>query len=135
LSTTTAVLQRPRATKVPAKGAPCHVADHTINGLVELFQMLGDKSRLRILLALAAEGEMHVSGLCSLLGHSQPAVSHHLALLRSHRLVTCRREGKNIYYANDSALVRDLLAQFFGQGGAGEGQIQLDGCSLAFKSR
>jgi ArsR family transcriptional regulator, arsenate/arsenite/antimonite-responsive transcriptional repressor len=96
--------------------------------------MLGDQSRLKILLALARKGEMHVSGLCQFLGNSQSAMSHHLSLLRSRRLVSCRREGKNIYYCVDSAVVRQLLAEFFGDAGDGQHQIQLDGLAVAFKS-
>ena len=114
---------------------PRPVADTTLRGLVEVFQMLGDPSRLKILLALARDGEMHVSGLCRFLGHSQPAVSHHLSLLRARRLVSCRRMGKNIYYSVDSVLVRELLLEFFDDAGDGQRQIQLDGFSLAFKSR
>jgi ArsR family transcriptional regulator len=103
--------------------------------LVGIFQMLADKSRLKILLALARDGEKHVTSLRTLLQQSQPAISHHLALLRSHRLVSCRRDGKNNFYALDSSLVRDLLDQFFGDVGNGQGQLQMDGFSLAFKSR
>jgi len=44
--------------------------------------MLADKSRLQIVLALARDSELHVSALCDLLGQSQPAVSHHLTLMR-----------------------------------------------------
>jgi ArsR family transcriptional regulator len=103
-------------------------------GLVEIFQMLADASRLKILLALAHGGEMHVSGLCQLLGQSQPAVSHHLSLLRARRLVSCKRKGRNIFYCVDSTPVRGLLEEFFNDAGNGDRQIQLNGFSLAFKA-
>jgi ArsR family transcriptional regulator, arsenate/arsenite/antimonite-responsive transcriptional repressor len=135
LNTMPPIVQKPRATKPPAKAAPIAIADATLRGLVEIFQMLGDPSRLKILLALARGGEMHVSALCEYLGHSQPAVSHHLSLLRSRRLVNSRRNGKNIYYSVDSAGVRELLDDFFGDAGDGQRQILLDGFSLAFKCR
>lgn len=60
--------------------------------------MLGDQSRIRILRALQ-DGEMNVSALCKLLKMRQPAVSHHLGILRSGRLVDYRREGKQVFYS------------------------------------
>ena len=135
MSTSSGALSRPRSTKpvakvtVPALG----VSEATLRALAEFFQMLADLSRLRILVTLARSGEMHVSALCKVLGQLQPAVSHHLSLLRSRKLVTCRRDCKNKFYAVDSALVRTLLEEFFGEAGNGQQQIQLDGFSLAFK--
>src|SRR6516165_8796529 len=119
LSTTSGAVSRPRSTKpvvkmtLPALG----VSEATLRALAEVFQMLADPSRLRILVTLARSGEMHVSALCKVLGQLQPAVSHHLSLLRSRKLVTCRRDGKNKFYAVDSALVRTLLEEFFGEAG------------------
>ncbi len=119
---------------------PRPIADATLKGLVDIFQMLADQSRLKILLALAHAGEMHVSALCDLLGQSQPAVSHHLSLLLSRKLVSCRRDGKNRFYWVDLGVVREILNQFFGSPNEGEGQggdqhqLQLDGFSLAFKT-
>lgn len=85
------------------------VSDHAIHGLADIFKLLADKSRLKILLALAQDGEMHVSALCDLLTQSQPAVSHHLTLLRMRGLVGYRRDGKHNYYHVDSLLVHQLL--------------------------
>jgi DNA-binding transcriptional ArsR family regulator len=129
----TTVLHRPG----PANGPPVPptVSESILDGFVEVFRMLADPSRLKILMTLADVGEMHVSALCRLLGHSQPAVSHHLALLRSHRLVSRRREGKNLFYAADFTLLRQLLGEFFTSTGNGQRQIQVDGFSLAFKLR
>src|SRR5207248_2667079 len=90
------------------------VSDETIYELSEVFGLLADKSRLKILLTLAREGEKHVTALCELLGNaSQPAVSHHLTLLRKSGLVASRRDGKHNYYRLTSSRVRDLLEQFF----------------------
>jgi DNA-binding transcriptional ArsR family regulator len=135
LNTTSGVLNRPRSSKPTAKVTPAlpTVADTTLRGLAEIFQMLADPSRLKILLNLARDGEMHVSALCKVLGQMQPAVSHHLSLLRARKLVVCRRDGKNKFYSVDSALVRTLLDEFFGEPCNGQQQIQLNGLSLAFK--
>src|SRR4051812_42851494 len=43
------------------------IADRTLTGLTQVFKLLADESRLRILLTLAREGEMHVSALCNML--------------------------------------------------------------------
>src|SRR5947209_2069128 len=87
----------------PAKGAPpaaspVKVSDVTIRSLSDVFKMLADRSRLTIVLALAQDGELHVSALCDLLGQSQPAVSHHLTLMRMAGLVGYRRDGKHNFY-------------------------------------
>jgi DNA-binding transcriptional ArsR family regulator len=57
-----------------------------------------DPTRLQVLQILS-EGEQHVGSLCEQLGQSQPAVSHHLALLRHGGVITPRRQGKNNYYS------------------------------------
>lgn len=70
----------------------------TMKDLVEFFKVLSDETRLKILQYLANSTELHVRALCDLLKQSQPAVSHHLALLRMVGLIECRRDGKHNYY-------------------------------------
>jgi DNA-binding transcriptional ArsR family regulator len=62
------------------------------------FKILGDSTRLRILHALLA-GELCVGDLSEAFGMSVSAVSHQLAVLKSARLVSHRREGKVVYYS------------------------------------
>ena len=119
----------------PRPATPLKVSERTINGLKEIFRMLADESRLKILLALAEEGEMHVSSLCELLDQSQPAVSHHLTLLRMAGLVGYRRDGKHNYYRVESSLVSQLLEQFFADAGNGHRLFQFAGFSLAYRRR
>jgi DNA-binding transcriptional ArsR family regulator len=66
--------------------------------LAGVFKLLADETRLRILLLLFERDELNVRALCDLLEQSQPAVSHHLALLRSDGLIECRRQGKHNFY-------------------------------------
>jgi ArsR family transcriptional regulator len=66
--------------------------------LIQLFRLLADETRLRILRLLIESGEHHVRALCDKLGQSQPAVSHHLALMRTAGLIECRRQGKHNFY-------------------------------------
>ncbi len=127
---------KPRGTKAPPKTAPAlKIAERTIAGLAEVFKLLADKSRLKILLALAQDGELHVSALCELLDQSQPAVSHHLTLLRMAGLVGYRRDGKHNYYRVESGLVCDLLEQLFADSGNGHKQLQFEDFSLAYRRK
>jgi len=63
-----------------------------------LLKHVSDPTRLQVILILA-EGERHVGALCEHLSQSQPAVSHHLALLRHGGIITPRRAGKNNFYS------------------------------------
>jgi DNA-binding transcriptional ArsR family regulator len=62
-----------------------------------LLKQVSDPTRLQVVLMLA-EGEKHVGALCEQLSQSQPAVSHHLALLRHGGIIAPRRQGKNNFY-------------------------------------
>jgi len=73
-----------------------------IQRAASLLKHVSDPTRLQVL-SLLSEGERHVGGLCEALTQSQPAVSHHLALLRLGGLIDRRRQGKNnIYRLTDS---------------------------------
>ena len=80
----------------------------------EIFAMLADPTRIRLVLALREE-EMPVGHLAAVVDRSQAAVSQHLAKLRMARMVTTRQEGNRVYYrlANDHAnkLVHDAIFQ------------------------
>ena len=70
-----------------------------IRRVAELLKQVSDPTRLQVLMLLS-EKERNVSELCADLGtQSQPAVSHHLALLRHGRLIEPRRAGKHNFYA------------------------------------
>ena len=99
--------------KRPKKRVTVKASPRSLQGLAQLFRQLADASRLQILLALAEQGEMHVSALCELLNQSQPAVSHHLTLLRMSNLVAYRRDGKNNFYRVDAGFLAGLLDEFF----------------------
>ncbi len=65
--------------------------------LTEFFKMLGNPTRIRILLLLM-EQDANVSDLSEQLGMTQSAVSHQLNLLKSNELVRGCRDGKMIFY-------------------------------------
>jgi DNA-binding transcriptional ArsR family regulator len=63
-----------------------------------LLKQVSDPTRLQVILMLA-DGERHVGALSDELKQSQPAVSHHLALLRHGGIIAPRRQGKNNFYS------------------------------------
>ncbi|HEY3345959.1 MAG TPA: metalloregulator ArsR/SmtB family transcription factor [Anaerolineaceae bacterium] len=78
-----------------------HLAEKTAH----LFHLIGQTSRLEILLAIGA-GEACVCHLEAWLGYRQASISQQLMLLRDGGLVTSRRVGKHIFYAlKDPALI------------------------------
>ncbi|MFQ5750397.1 MAG: ArsR/SmtB family transcription factor [bacterium] len=76
--------------------------------LTETFKLLGDPTRIKIILALKEE-ELCVCDLATLLGVSRSAVSHQLRLLKNWRLVKFRREGKIAYYSLDDTHISELI--------------------------
>lgn len=84
--------------------------DGTVARLVDIFKALADPTRARILFALDRE-ELCVCDLAALTGMSSSAISHQLRLLRAHRLVKYRRQGKMAFYSLDDDHVRGLIAQ------------------------
>jgi ArsR family transcriptional regulator, arsenate/arsenite/antimonite-responsive transcriptional repressor len=66
--------------------------------LVRWFKLFSDETRVRIVHYLTQCKELNVRTLCELLDQSQPAVSHHLALLKEEHLVEIRRDGKHNFY-------------------------------------
>jgi len=79
------------------------VKSQHIEGLSQLFRVLSDQTRLRLVVILREQGEQHVTSLCKKLRLPQPTVSHHLGLLRAHGLVRNRRAGKQVFYSVDPA--------------------------------
>lgn len=111
------------------------VSEPTMKDLAEVFQTLADRHRLKILFALAKNGPMHVTALKELLEQSQPAVSHHLSLMRDRKLVDCERRGKHNFYRLDAGRVGVLLEKLFGELGNTARQIQLDEMAVTFKRK
>ncbi len=79
--------------------------------LAELFKIFGDSTRIKILYALFEE-ELCVCDIAQLLNVSQTAVSHQLRVLKTNKLVKCRKEGKNVFYS----LADDHVCSIINQG-------------------
>jgi ArsR family transcriptional regulator len=74
-----------------------------------LFNLLGDRTRLRILQLLSRRGEMSVSELCEAVGIRSVGVGYHLVKLRLHGVIDGRRRGQRRSYTLGAGLVHDLL--------------------------
>lgn len=82
---------------------------------VEVFAMLADATRVKIILALRNEGEASVNHLAEMVDKSAAGVSQHLAKLRMARMVSTRRDGTTVFYRltdeHASELVMDAVKQ------------------------
>lgn len=74
----------------------------------EVFSLLCDPTRIRIILALR-EGELAVGELAERVGKSPTAVSQHLAKLRWGRIVSTRQEGTRVFYSLTDEHARELV--------------------------
>lgn len=77
--------------------------------LTELFKLLGDPTRVKLLYALVEAGELCVCDLSAVVGAPETSVSHALRLLRTAGVVRVRRSGRMAYYSLSDAHVRLLL--------------------------
>ena len=84
--------------------------EHTAAHVAELFRSFSDTSRVRIMSVLVSE-KMNVSALAQAVGISESAVSHHMRGLRQMRLVTSRKEGKEVYYSVEDEHIIHLFQQ------------------------
>lgn len=77
--------------------------------LTELFRLLGDPTRVRILYALVEVGELCVCDLAAVVDAPETSISHALRLLRTAGVVRNRKGGRMVYYSLNDAHVRLLL--------------------------
>ncbi len=83
--------------------------DDLICDVAELFKVLGDTTRARIICALMAE-ELCVCDIATLLSMTSSAISHQLRILKQAHVVRSRRDGKTIYYS----LADEHIAEIYG---------------------
>lgn len=74
----------------------------------DLFKVLGDYTRIKIIYALFKK-ELCVCDISEVLGMSQSSISHQLRVLKAYRLVKFRREGKVVYYSLDDEHIKQLF--------------------------
>ena len=84
-------------------------APDVVDELAEVFGLLSDPSRLRLLASLLEGGELCVCDLAAAAGMAESTTSHALRLLRAHRVVKVRRAGRMMHYSLRDGHVRMLL--------------------------
>lgn len=82
--------------------------EDTLFDICNLLKILGEPSRIKIVLALA-EGEMCVYHIVKAVGSNQSAVSHQLRILRENKVIKARREGQNIIYSLDDEHIMQIV--------------------------
>jgi len=85
--------------------------EETCLRLSELFKVLGDPTRIRLLSVLEREQELCVYDIAEALNMGQSAISHQLRVLRNARLVKFRKDGKEVRYSLDDDHVVKLMTQ------------------------
>jgi len=109
------------------------IPDQVVYDLSQAFKLLSDPLRLRLLFLMAQEGEINVGDLCDRVGQSQPAISHHLALLRVSGLVEADRRGKNNFYRVRTEHFADLLGMLLSASGVEPGKLKFHDFVLTYK--
>jgi DNA-binding transcriptional ArsR family regulator len=84
------------------------ISDETAASLAGIFRLMGDQSRLKIVLA-CLETAICVGDIALRTGLSPSLVSHHLRLLRAARVVRAERQGRQIFYAAADRHIRSVL--------------------------
>ena len=97
----------------------------TIVPLADLFRLLGDPTRLRIVLACVDERRA-VGAIAEGLGLSSSLVSHHLRLLRAARIVRAERQGKQVFYLAADRHISAMLAGMLEHVAEPAGEFPLD---------
>ena len=87
------------------------VDDETSLRLAEIFKILGDRTRIKLLSLLAHKEELCVCDIAEALGMGQSAISHQLRVLRNAHLVKFRTVGKEAFYSLDDDHVVTLMQQ------------------------
>jgi ArsR family transcriptional regulator, lead/cadmium/zinc/bismuth-responsive transcriptional repressor len=83
--------------------------DQAVAQLADLFHLLGDPTRLRIVLS-CLPAPIAVGDIAAGLDLSSSLVSHHLRLLRAARIVKSERQGKQVFYSAADAHISGVLA-------------------------
>jgi len=97
-----------------------------VEELAEVFGLLSDPNRLRLLASLLEGGELCVCDLAAATGMAESTTSHALRLLRAHHVVKARRAGRMMHYSLRDGHVRmllDVALEHVGHGGGPGGPV------------
>lgn len=101
----------PKTTRSPGLEDRPFMSPIQAGGLAAVFKVLANDTRLRLLHALIRADELCVTALAKVLMMKPQAVSNQLQRLLDIGVVSCRRDGNNIYYRVIDCCVKELIAQ------------------------
>ncbi|WP_297435460.1 helix-turn-helix transcriptional regulator [Thermococcus sp.] len=87
--------------------------EETVLEVADFFDALGNPTRLKILLALMEAGELCTCDLSAITKLSVSAISHQLRILKDRKIVTYRKDGKNVFYRLDDEHITEILEVTF----------------------
>ncbi|NOY12400.1 MAG: helix-turn-helix transcriptional regulator [Deltaproteobacteria bacterium] len=90
--------------------ARARMHEGTVIELADIFKVLAEPTRIRILHAISEE-ELCVCDIAAVVNATQSAISHQLRILRAARLVKSRKDGKMVYYSLDDEHVHNLFEE------------------------
>ncbi len=83
-------------------------SEKILDAMEDLLNVASDSTRLKIMLSISDE-EHNVSEIVTMVGASQSLVSHQLEVLKKHRLVTMRKEGRKAFYILSDHHINELI--------------------------
>jgi|GEM_PF-1236400 ArsR family transcriptional regulator len=85
-----------------------------VNDFTKVLKMLGDPIRFQVIDVILTRGETDVTDLVELTdATTQPAISHHLGIMKTAGLVEVRRDGKHSYYSVARGETGDLIRRIY----------------------
>lgn len=91
------------------------IYENRIESILDLLTALNDKTRQNIIMMFKAKGEYCVNDIAKQFNLSRPTISHHLNLMKRSRILSARKEGKEIYYSFNKEFVianLELLVEY-----------------------
>jgi ArsR family transcriptional regulator len=99
------------------------IAEDQVVELAEMFRLMSDPTRLRIILA-CLDAPVSVGDMAEGLGISASLVSHHLRLLRAARLLQADRRGRQVFYVVGDSHIRSMLTDMVDNVAEGEAEVE-----------
>ena len=106
-----------------AMGVRDRIAEDQVVELAEMFRLMSDPTRLRIILA-CLDAPVSVGDMADGLGLSASLVSHHLRLLRAARLLQADRRGRQVFYVVGDSHIRSMLTDMVDH--VAEGEVEAE---------
>jgi len=89
-------------------GSGVRIDEDEVVQLAEMFRLMSDPTRLKIILA-CLDAPVSVGAMAEVLSISASLVSHHLRLLRAARLLNAERRGRQVFYMVGDPHIRSML--------------------------